>query len=269
MQLTNCCCWPPGWAYCLRCLWALPGVRPAHGVPSVGSCGRRDARWRQDRRAGARERTPPQGAWRPRSAPACWWAARRIQRGTVAILGAPSDPRSTRRRPAWPGAGPTSGQERGRGRADRGAFGRLAASRPCPAGPTVRGVRWNRHAAPAGPCPPARWAGRSLAARPRAVTPGERPEDPPARGDRHRARLGDGQGPHMQLLAEARRPPSVHPADLRLALPGLPHQRPAVLQPRRSAVPGAWHRAAGCGAGPAVAGQGSGQAPNHARRIAP
>jgi len=31
----------------------------------------------------------------------------------------------------------------------------------------------------------------------------------------------------MHLLAEARRPPSVHPADLRLALPGVPrHGRP-------------------------------------------
>ena len=49
----------------------------------------------------------------------------------------------------------------------------------------------------------------------------------------------------MHLLAEARRRPSVHPADLRLALPGVPHQRPAVLQPRRPAVPGARHRAAG------------------------
>jgi hypothetical protein len=40
---------------------------------------------------------------------------------------------------------------------------------------------------------------------------------------------------------------------------GLPHQRAAVLQPRRSAVPGARHRAAGGGAGPAVAGQGVGK----------
>ena len=33
------------------------------------------------------------------------------------------------------------------------------------------------------------------------------------------------QGPHLYLLAEARRLLSVHPADLRLALPGLPHPR--------------------------------------------
>jgi hypothetical protein len=30
----------------------------------------------------------------------------------------------------------------------------------------------------------------------------------------------------MHLLAEARRRPSVHPANLRLALPGVPHPRP-------------------------------------------
>ena len=119
------------------------------------------------------------------------------------------------------------------------------------------------------PCPPARWVGRSLATRPRAVTPGERPEDPPARGDRHRARLGVRQGPQMQLLAEARRPPSVHPADLRLALPGLPHPRPGVLQPRRPAVSGAGQRADGGGAGPAVAGQGGRQAPHYTRRRGP
>src|SRR5215213_5847381 len=53
----------------------------------------------------------------------------------------------------------------------------------------------------------------------------------------------------MQLLATARQPPSVHPADLRLALLGLSHPRPALLQPRRPAIPGARHRAAGSGAG--------------------
>jgi hypothetical protein len=42
----NCCCWPPGWVCCWHCLWGLPGVRPAHGAPSVGSCGWRAARWR-------------------------------------------------------------------------------------------------------------------------------------------------------------------------------------------------------------------------------
>ena len=92
--------------------------------------------------------------------------------------------------------------------------------------------------------------------RPRAVTPGERPEDPPTGGDRHPARLGVRQGPPVHVLAQARRRPSVHPSDLRLALPGLPDPRPAVLQPRRPAVSGARHWAAGGGAGPAVAGQG-------------
>jgi hypothetical protein len=90
----------------------------------------------------------------------------------------------------------------------------------------------------------------------RAVTPGERPEDPPARGDCHPARLGDWHRPQMYLLAEARRPPSVHPADLRSPLSGVPHPRAAVLQPRRLAVPGARHRAAGGRAGSAVAGKG-------------
>jgi hypothetical protein len=77
-----------------------------------------------------------------------------------------------------------------------------------------RGVRWNRDAAPAWPCPPARWVGRNLATRPRAVRPRERPDDAPARGDRHRARLGDRQGPPLHVLAQARRRPSVHPPDL-------------------------------------------------------
>jgi translation initiation factor IF-2 len=127
-------------------------------------------------------------------------------------------------------------------------------------GPHRRGLRWGRHAAPAWPCPPAWWVGRSLATRPRAVTPGGPPEDAPARGDQHPARSGDRQGPQMHLLAEAQRPASVHSADLRLALPGVPRPRPAV-QPRRPAVPGARQRAAGSGAGPVVVGQGDGQAP--------
>src|SRR6266508_2035539 len=51
--------------------------------------------------------------------------------------------------------------------------------------------------------------------------------------------------------------PCAHPADLRPALPGVPEQWPAVLQPRRRrAVSGARQRAAGGGVGPAVAGQG-------------
>jgi hypothetical protein len=73
----------------------------------------------------------------------------------------------------------------------------------------------------------------------------------------------------MHLLARARQPPSVHAADLRLALPGLPHPRPAVLQPRRPAIPGARHRAAGGGAGPAVAGQGDDEGRHRPRRSRP
>jgi hypothetical protein len=141
--------------------------------------------------------------------------------------------------------------------------------RSCPAGPTVGEYRGRAHAAPAWSCLPAWWVGRSLATRPRAVTAREPPEDAPARGDQHPARIGVRQGPQMQLLAEARGRPSVHPADLRWALPGVPHPRPAVLQPRRPPVPGARHRAAGGGAGPAVAGPGRGQAPHRPRSSGP
>ena len=131
-----------------------------------------------------------------------------------------------------------------------------AAPRPWPADPTVGSTVEACHAAPAWPCPPAWWVGRSPATRPRAVTPGGPPEDTPARGDQHPARIGDRQGPQMHLLAEAQRSPTVHPTDLRLALPGVPHPRPAVLQPWRPAVSGPRQRAAGGGASPAVAGQG-------------
>jgi hypothetical protein len=120
--------------------------------------------------------------------------------------------------------------------------------------------------APAGPCPPAWWVGWSLATRPRAVRPREAPEDAPARGDCHRARLGDRKGPPLHVLAQAQRRPSVHSPDLRRALSGLPHPRAAVLQPRRPAVFGARHRAAGGGAGPAVAGQGDDEGRHRPRR---
>ena len=43
------------------------------------------------------------------------------------------------------------------------------------------------------------------------MTPGERPEDSSARGDRPGAWLGDRQGSQLQLLAQARRRSSVHP----------------------------------------------------------
>ena len=59
--------------------------------------------------------------------------------------------------------------------------------------------------------PPAWWVGRSLASRPRVVTPGERPDDSSTREDRPRARLGDQQGSQFQLLAQAGRRSSVHP----------------------------------------------------------
>jgi hypothetical protein len=163
-----------------------------------------------------------------------------------------------------------SGQgNRGRARAGRRAFGSPAGPRPCrqalPPGSTVDA----HHAAPAGPFPPAWWVGRGLATRPRAVTPGDPPADAPARGDQHPARIGVRQGPQMHLLADAWRRPSLHPADLRLALPGVPRPRPAVLQPRRPAVPGARHRADGGGAGPAVAGQGDDEGRHSPTRSGP
>jgi hypothetical protein len=102
--------------------------------------------------------------------------------------------------------------------------------------------------------------------RPRAVRPGGAPQDAPARGDRHRAWLGAQQGPPLHLLADARHHRSVHSPDLRRGLPGLPSSRPAVLQLRRSAVSGARHRAAGGGAGAAVAGQGDDEGRHCPRR---
>jgi len=95
------------------------------------------------------------------------------------------------------------------------------------------------------------------------------PDDASARGDQHPARIGVRQGLQVQLLADAGRCPSVHPADLRLALPGVPHPRPAVLQLRRLAVSGARQWAAGGGAGPAVAGQGDAEGRHRRARSGP
>jgi hypothetical protein len=64
-----------------------------------------------------------------------------------------------------------------------------------PGRPHRRGVPWICNAAPAGPCPPAWRVGRSPATRPRAVTPGDPPDDPSARGDQPHGRIGDRQGP--------------------------------------------------------------------------
>jgi hypothetical protein len=71
--------------------------------------------------------------------------------------------------------------------------GRRAAPRPCPADPTAR--EYGGHAAPAWRCPPAWWVGRSLTTRPEVVSLVEPPEDAPARGDQHPARIGVRQGP--------------------------------------------------------------------------
>jgi hypothetical protein len=43
------------------------------------------------------------------------------------------------------------------------------------------------------------------------VTPRDPPEDPPARGDHHRARIRVREGPQLHVLAQARRRPSVQP----------------------------------------------------------
>jgi hypothetical protein len=64
-----------------------------------------------------------------------------------------------------------------------------------PSRPHRRGVPWICNAAPAGPCPPAWRVGRSPATRPRAVTPGDPPDDPSARRDQPHGRIGDRQGP--------------------------------------------------------------------------
>src|SRR6266540_1889656 len=210
----------------------------------------------QGRRARTRERTPRQGAGghaAHRRADGGWAG---VERDPVADPGAGQPPRSTRtRRDAAPRRPAVRAGNRGR-RRPAVASGSAAAPRSCPAGAIA--PEYGGRA----PC------GSRLAVlaclvgwsepgnKPRAVTAGEPPEDGPARGDQHPARIGVGQGLQMQLLAEARRRPSVHPADLRLALPGVPRPRPALLQPRRPAVPGARHRAAGGGAGAAVARQG-------------
>jgi hypothetical protein len=184
-------------------------------------------------------------------------ATSRLDRGEARSPGPSARPGgSARTRRGRPHADLMSGQgNRGRG---RGRPSRLrVASRPqtLPGRPYHRGVRWHVPCG-SGLAVPAYLVGWSEPGnQARAVTARERPEDPPARGDHHPARIGDRQGPEMQLLAQARRRPSVHPADLRLALPSVPHPRPAVLQPRRPAVPGARHRAASGGTGPAVADQ--------------
>jgi hypothetical protein len=102
-----------------------------------------------------------------------------------------------------------------------------------------------------------RWSERQA----RAVTPGGPPEDAPARGDQHPARSGDRKGPQLHLLAQARRPRPCTPqtCDWRCRACRV-HGRPFYSH-GDPAVPGARHRAAGGGAGPAVVGQGDGQAP--------
>jgi hypothetical protein len=136
------------------------------------------------------------------------------------------------------------------------AFGSAAAPRPCPAG-AIAPEYGGRAPCGSGSAVLACLVGWSEPGnKPRAVSLVERPGDAPARGDHHPARIGDRQRPQMHLLAEARRRPSLHPADLRLALPRVPGPRPGVLQPQRPAVPGARHRAAGGGTGPSVADQG-------------
>ena len=68
----------------------------------------------------------------------------------------------------------TTGRSRPPRRRTRRPLRLGSAGRAVPGRPYRRGVRWARDAAPAGPCPPAWWVGRSLATRPRAVRPRER-----------------------------------------------------------------------------------------------
>jgi hypothetical protein len=196
---------------------------------------RRHARWTAGS-LGWSARTPAStSSWRACGAPARWWGRRGRPARPRRRPGEGQPPRAARTQKARPGIGAPFGVAEAviedapavapSGRRPHPAHARQA----LPGGSTVGA----RHAAPTGPCPPAWWVGRSLATRPRAVTARDPPDDTPARGDQHPARLGVRQGPQVQLLAEARRRWSVHPADLRLALPGVPHPRAAVLQPRR------------------------------------
>ena len=84
------------------------------------------------------------------------------------------------------------------------------------------------------------WAAR------RRAGPG-RSASRPDRGSTRAAGAPAGPGPVTPVRA---------PGRPETGLPGVPRPRPAVLQPRRPAVPGARHRATGGGAQPAVAGQG-------------
>ncbi len=136
----------------------------------------------------------------------------------------------------------------------RRAIGSPADPRPCPAGPppgSTVGLPCGSGLAFA----PACWVGGAWqqakggdawwAARRRAG-PG-RSASRPDRGSTRAAGAPAGPGPVTPVRAPGR------PAT---GLPGVPRPRPAVLQPRRPAVPGARHRATGGGAQPAVAGQG-------------
>jgi len=91
----------------------------------------------QGRGVGARERPPAQGAGghaAPRRAGGAAWG---VQRGLVANRGRPAIPRSTRHADGAARPRPDFRAGRGRGRVGRFAFGSLAASRRCPAGPPV------------------------------------------------------------------------------------------------------------------------------------
>ena len=129
--------------------------------------------------------------------------APRLRTGPLTATRAARTAQADHRRPVWSASLGRPLLRRSpqgdRGRHGGGCGGRCAlgsAGRAVPGRPYRRGVRWVRDAAPAWPCPPAWWVGRSLATRPRAVRPREPPEDAPARGDQHRARIGVRQGPH-------------------------------------------------------------------------
>jgi len=122
------------WPVVLRCFWGLPGVRPAHGASSVGSCGWHDAAWRAGSPSWSARTHASARSWRARGAPARWRrppgrrARRRSRPGSE-----PATPDERARVGARPGADPASGQELW-SRTRRPSRLRVA-PRPCPADP--------------------------------------------------------------------------------------------------------------------------------------
>ena len=184
----------------------------------------------------------------------------RLRTGPLSATRAARTAQADHRRPVWSASlgrpllrrSPQGDRDRhGAGGAGRCALG--SAGRAVPGRPYRRGVRWARDAAPAWPCPPAWWVGRSPATRPRAVRAREPPEDAPARGDHHRARIGVRQGPQMHAAGPSPTTPVRAPPR-----PATGAVRPAASEAGRSTAtatcsiwstaPGRWRRSCtGCG----------------------